>query len=469
MNIRAIVYYLAWLSLPLAALSLLNIIFCSYFKYNVNLHSYIAVLGLVIIFFLFANYQKISNYELNTIEKIFLILFGWFFIPLFISIPYYLSLYNLDFFSSYFEAISGFSSYGFSVFSNPAIINEPLLLWRSGSQWIGGLFYIVSIILVFGTELINFKPIKYIFFGKTSSALQNNFFSNYVNILYCYVLISLFILFLLNLTELRLLDKFNLMLSIVSTGGFYIKKNLILISDFDKFIVSISLLLSSLNIFIFYYLFKKDKEYNFKEDFYLLLFFILTPLVLIILYPNITNFFEIFLSIALSASNTGIVYINNSFQFFSFILLLTTFVGGSLISTSSGFKLIRIVFFFKKFLTEVLKILVPSRIIKKNIFGSLNSISNSDYFISLLIFVFYFIIFVITFFILSFDQLTFEDTFKLIFLTLNNTLPANFLSKEIYFDDLFLSSKISILILMVFSKTIFISIFVVIKNFSWKR
>ena len=149
MNIRAIVYYLAWLSLPLAALSFLNIIFCSYFKYNVNLHSYIAVLGLVIIFFLFANYQKISNYELNTIEKIFLILFGWFFIPLFISIPYYLSLYNLDFFSSYFEAISGFSSYGFSVFSNPAIINEPLLLWRSGSQWIGGLFYIVSIILVF--------------------------------------------------------------------------------------------------------------------------------------------------------------------------------------------------------------------------------------------------------------------------------------------------------------------------------
>ena len=150
-------------------------------------------------------------------------------------------------------------------------------------------------------------------------------------------------------------------------------------------------------------------------------------------------------------------------------MLLTTFVGGSLISTSSGFKLIRIVFFFKKFLTEVLKILVPSRIIKKNIFGSFNSISNSDYFISLLIFIFYFIIFVITFFILSFDQFTFEDTFKLIFLTLNNTLPTNFLSKEIYFDDLFLSSKLSMLLLMVFSKTIFISIFVVIKNFSWKR
>src|SRR6056300_144852 len=309
MNIRAIVYYLGWLSLPISALSILNIIFCSYFKYNVNLYSYVIVLGLVLIFFLFSNFQKILNYELNIIEKIFLILIGWFFFPFFLFI-----------------------------------------------------------ILFFVTELINFNPIKYIFFGKTSSALQNNFFSNYINILYCYVLISLFILFLLNLTELRLLDKFNLMLSIVSTGGFYIKKNLYLISDFDKFIVSISLLLSSLNIFIFYYFFKKDREYNFKEDFYVLLFFILIPLILIILYPSLTNFFEIFLSVALSASNTGIVHANNSFQIFSFILLLTTFVGGSLISTTSVFKLLRIVFFFKKFLTEVLKILVPSRIIKKNIF-----------------------------------------------------------------------------------------------------
>ena len=149
--------------------------------------------------------------------------------------------------------------------------------------------------------------------------------------------------------------------------------------------------------------------------------------------------------------------------------MLTTFVGGSLISTTSGFKLIRIVFFFKKFLTEILKILVPSRIIKKNIFGSLNNINNSDYFISLLIFIFYFIIFVITFFILSFDQLSFDDTFKVVFLTLNNTLPTNFLSKEIFFDDLFFSSKLSILLLMVFSKTIFISIFVLIKNLLWKR
>ena len=98
MNIRAIVYYLGWLSLPISALSILNIIFCSYFKYNVNLYSYVIVLGLVLIFFLFSNFQKILNYELNIIEKIFLILIGWFFFPLFLSIPYYFSFYNLNFF-----------------------------------------------------------------------------------------------------------------------------------------------------------------------------------------------------------------------------------------------------------------------------------------------------------------------------------------------------------------------------------
>ena len=38
--------------------------------------------------------------------------------PLILSIPFYLSIYNLSFLNSYFEAISGFTSTGFTVFDN---------------------------------------------------------------------------------------------------------------------------------------------------------------------------------------------------------------------------------------------------------------------------------------------------------------------------------------------------------------
>ena len=40
-------------------------------------------------------------------------IFGYFLLPIIISIPFYFSIYNLTFVNSYFEAISGFTSTGF--------------------------------------------------------------------------------------------------------------------------------------------------------------------------------------------------------------------------------------------------------------------------------------------------------------------------------------------------------------------
>ncbi len=65
--------------------------------------------------------------------------------PVIIAIPFYISAYQIDLFQSYYESFSGFIGYGLSIFANPEFVNEPLLLWRSGSQWIGGfIFYLVS-------------------------------------------------------------------------------------------------------------------------------------------------------------------------------------------------------------------------------------------------------------------------------------------------------------------------------------
>ena len=46
------------------------------------------------------------------------ILFGFFYFPFLIAIPYYLSIYNLSFIDCYFEAVSGFTSTGFTIFNN---------------------------------------------------------------------------------------------------------------------------------------------------------------------------------------------------------------------------------------------------------------------------------------------------------------------------------------------------------------
>jgi len=469
MNFRGIFYYLGWLSLPISLISLLNIIFCYSFSYKTGLNSYFYVLILSLIFFLFTNFKFKKYIEIKKIDKLAFIIIGWFLLPIFILIPYLLSSHNLNLFSSYYESVSGFTGFGFSIFNNPVFIIEPLLLWRSFSQWVGGFYYLVTIVLVLSSDLIHFKPLNYIKFSKSNSSFKNNFFSTSINILYCYILLSLLVLFILNLTNLNFFEKFNLMLSSVSSGGFYIKNYINIYHDLEKIAVSICFLLSSFNIFIFYYLFKKDKIYNFKEDLNLSYLAFSIPLFLIIFFPSKLNFIDVFFSTVTSLSNSGLDYENNNFLFSSLIVLLVTFVGGSILSTTSGFKLIRLLFFIKKFSIETSRLLLPSRIIKKKIFGSKNNITNSDYFISVLIFIFYFILFIFSSLILSFDQLAFSDIFKFIFLTLNNTLPTNYLDNSVSYADLNVISNITILFLMIFSKAFFISILVIIKNFYWNR
>ena len=93
---------------------------------------------------LWGNRQRIPFY----IGKIITVIFGYLFFPLIISLPYYLSIYNISFINCYFEAVSGFTSTGFTIFDNIKQIDQSLIIWRSTSQWIGGLYFLFSIILL---------------------------------------------------------------------------------------------------------------------------------------------------------------------------------------------------------------------------------------------------------------------------------------------------------------------------------
>ena len=62
--------------------------------------------------------------------------------------PFYFSIYNLTFLNALFESVSGFTSTGFSIFTNIKQIDQSLIMWRSTTQWIGGLYFLFSIIFL---------------------------------------------------------------------------------------------------------------------------------------------------------------------------------------------------------------------------------------------------------------------------------------------------------------------------------
>ena len=91
---------------------------------------------------------KLPDNKLTIFDKILTVFFGYLFIPLILSIPFFFSIYNLTFLNALFEAVSGFTSTGFTIFENIKHIDQGLILWRSSIQWIGGLYFLYSIIFL---------------------------------------------------------------------------------------------------------------------------------------------------------------------------------------------------------------------------------------------------------------------------------------------------------------------------------
>ena len=119
-----------------SVLSFFNIIYSYYFNLYLNLDTYYLTLTFsFIIFFIFYKFGNNKN-KSNIFDKILTVFLGYLLIPFILSIPFYLSIYNLTFINSYFESISGFTSTGFTIFENIKLIDQSLILWRSSIQWI---------------------------------------------------------------------------------------------------------------------------------------------------------------------------------------------------------------------------------------------------------------------------------------------------------------------------------------------
>ena len=148
------IYYLRFFNILICILCFLNILYSYYFDLYLNVDSYfytliISFLPLFSFFFVKKNLLKVSIFT-----KIFSVILGYILLPIFLALPYYLSIYNITFLNAYFESVSGFTSTGFTIFDNIKHLDESLILWRSSSQWLGGLYFLFSIILLIDILMI---------------------------------------------------------------------------------------------------------------------------------------------------------------------------------------------------------------------------------------------------------------------------------------------------------------------------
>ena len=469
MNFKSISFYLSLFCFPIALLAFINILYASYFDFFLSIDTYVTTLivsvlaGAALFFF-----GKGSSKNINFIEQLILIILTYLLVSLLIAIPFYLSNYQVTFLNSFFEAISGITGTGFSVFKNIKYLDPTLILWRSSFQWIGGLYFLIFLILIFSNKQFNYKMNALTFSGDGSTNSETNIKDFLLKIFILYSVLSLSIFLLLNISGIRMFNSLNLSMSLISTGGFIPTDSLdkIIQSNPQKLIFIFSLLISMLNFFLILNIFQKKvivREH--KEDFYLI---ILSLVFILLVYQNNYSGLNIIISVLSSLSNSGLSLISSDNNLSLYFILITV-VGGSLISNTSGIKFTRIYVLIRTASSEIIRLISPNSIINKNIFNSEKKITDENIKISFLIFISFFISLFILSGILIVDNIDFEKSFKLSILTITNTTTSQmFGMQDMEFGNLLTTSKLSLIIFMIIGKIELISIFLIIKKIFFK-
>ena len=353
--------------------SFFNIIYSYYFDLLNNLNNYILIffitlfVGLFLVIFKKYKFEKISLYQ-----RIITVLSGYIILPIAVSLPYYLCIENISLINCYFEAISGFTSTGFTIFNNLEQLDQTLIMWRSGSQWIGGLYFLFSILLLIDVFDENLKRSLTNYISLNSSEIFRQIFK----IIVIYLSMTVLIFLMLKLVNIRSYDAYNYSLSIISSGGFLPNNNFDMTfnSDFSKIFLSISMLFSFFSLFfIFNLIFFKKKNINYlSEDINILIYLVIVIITSFLFLNYDNNFLNILVSICSSVSNIGISFSEIPKNLF-FIFLLLVILGGSFFSTSSGLRVIKVITLIKFSLNNLLSHSKPNQIYSNKL--SLNKIS----------------------------------------------------------------------------------------------
>ena len=465
---RFILNYLGVFFILLSVLSFFNIIYCYYLNLYLNIDTYFYTLLISLIIGISLFIKNKIEIKISIYIKIITVIIGYFLIPLVISIPFYFSIYNVSFLNCYFESISGFTSTGFTIFENIKHLDQSLILWRSTSQWIGGLYFLFSILLLIDIfddslkkSLTNFISFNY-----------SEIFKQSFKIFILYTSLTLLLFILLKLIDLRSFDSFNLSMSIISSGGFLPVNDIssIINTNVKEIIFSLLMLFSYFSLFLIYnILFLKEKSLNFfAEDIYLFIYFLILVIVFFVFFNFNYNFSSILFSLISSMSNIGISTENSPSNLW-FLFLIIVIIGGSFFSTSSGLRFLKIYFLFKYSINEILSYARPNNIYTNKFHLIDSSIQQKDinkYFLSVLIFIIS--LFVITS-LLSIFTLDFEDAFKLGILTLMNTVNSSMYDLNNFnFFELNSYSKLIMIVFMIIGRVELLTILIIVKKFLFK-
>ena len=343
------------------------------YSFSIQLLIYIAVL---LILHLVIKKYIVPSRQLNTIQGFGAVGMSWFLISIYASIPYLFSGINLTYIDILFETISGLTTTGSSILTDIESVDKSLLIWRSTTQWLGGMGIIVltiTILPLLGSGGINlFKAESP---GPSADRLTPRFQDTARLLWVIYISFTFIETLFLYFSGLSFYNSFNHAFTTLSTGGF---------STFNSSVSEFSALtILIINIFMFLagssfiLLLKVLRNKNLSEvfnssefKFYTFIVFSTATIFLVktislseSIVLAINNALFTSLTLITTTGYTNLDYENWNINYRVFILGVM-FLGGMSGSTAGGIKTVRVIALLKSVRNEIRKIFYPNAIFK---------------------------------------------------------------------------------------------------------
>lgn len=431
MNYRMVTYVLGWILVFESIFMAVPIITAIVYAESVG-WSYAGGAGICAAIGIPLIAKKPQKKSLYSREGEVIVALSWITLSVFGALPLWISGEIPSFVDALFETVSGFTTTGASILSDVEGISMASRMWRSFSHWVGGmgvLVFIMAFLPLSGAK--NMHIMKAESPGPSVSKLVPRVKTTALLLYSIYFVLTLIEFVLLLCGGMTAFEALNTSFSTAGTGGFAIYNNgLSGFSTYIQVVVTVFMLLCSINFTCFYFILLGKIKEAFNTE--VRTFFIIVGVSALIITFNICGQYpslgeairDSFFTVSSVISTTGFAAADYNLwpELSRTILVLVMFVGACAGSTGGGFKVSRIVILFKSMAKElqtmihprqVKKIKIDSQPIEHEVVRSVN-----------VYMVAYFLIFVCSVLVVSFDNHDLITNFTAVLAAINNIGPG---------------------------------------------
>jgi trk system potassium uptake protein TrkH len=375
MNYKMIRYTLGWLLIFEAAFFLLPILTgiiyretaAFAFLWSLLLSSCIGLACII---------KKPVNTKLYSRDGFVIVALSWIFLSIFGALPFVFSGAVTSFIDALFEAASGFTTTGASIFASVEDLPKSILIWRSFTNWIGGmgiLVFIMAFLPLGGAHNMNIMKAESP--GPSVSKLVPRVKTTALILYVIYFSMTALQFIILVCGRTAVFDAICISFSTAGTGGFGIRNDgFASYSEFVQIVTTVFMLMFSINFGSYYLLLRgrlKESVNTEVKTFVVIVAAAIAVLTADNLFSGIFNSFGE--SLKHSAFTVSSIISTTGFASADFalwnnlsqtIIVILMFIGACAGSTGGGIKVSRILILVKGMAKE-LKMLVHPKQVKK--------------------------------------------------------------------------------------------------------